>query len=82
MEAVILETKRRIVRSLVSKENGDAPLCKSFVYINCPNCNKRLIQAKASKKTKTFTVDRQHPADSADMTIKCERCKSIVAIAK
>lgn len=77
-----MEAKRRIVRSLVSNENGDAPMGRSFVYINCPNCNKRLIQAKASVKTKAFTVDKQHPADSAELTIKCERCKSIVAIAK
>ena len=56
---------------------------KSFVYINCPKCNKRLIQARASAmKPKTYTVDKAHPADEAELTIKCERCKSIVAIAK
>lgn len=77
-----MEAKKKVVRSLVSKDHSDAPLDRSFVYVNCPNCNKRLIQAKASVRIKAFTVDKQHPADSAELTIKCERCKSIVAIAK
>ena len=56
---------------------------KSFVYINCPNCNKRLIQTRVSAgRPRAYTVDKAHPADKAELTIKCERCKSIVAIAK
>ena len=77
-----MEAKKRIVRGFLNTNGSEVLQGKGFVYINCPNCNKRLIQARASIKTKTFTVDRQHPADSAELTIKCERCKSIVAIAK
>ena len=44
---------------------------------------KRLIQTRVSvKKPVAYTVDQAHPADKAELTIKCERCKSIVAIAK
>ena len=71
-EAITLEATRRT-----------DPLGRSFVYINCPNCNKRLIQTRVSvKKPVAYTVDQAHPADKAELTIKCERCKSIVAIAK
>lgn len=59
------------------------PLGRNFVYINCPNCNKRLIQTRVSAgRPRAYTVDKAHPADKAELTIKCERCKSIVAIAK
>ena len=77
-----MEANKRIVRGFVNTGNSSVFQGKGFVYINCPNCNKRLIQARASIKTKAYAVDKQHPADSAEMTIKCERCKSIVAIAK
>lgn len=59
------------------------PPGRSFVYINCPNCNKRLIQTRVSvKKPVAYTVDQAHPADKAELTIKCDRCKSIIAIAR
>ena len=82
-EASRLEAKRRTIRCLKTTGESDNPLGKSFVYINCPNCNKRLIQARASiKKPRAYTVDKAHPAEAAELTIKCERCKCIVAIAQ
>ena len=78
-----MEATRRTIRCIRNTGGVANPLGTSFVYINCPNCNKHLIQARASaKKPKAYTVDRAHPADAAELTIKCERCKSIVAIAK
>ena len=83
-EAITLEATRRTIRCIRSAGGRAAdPLGRSFVYINCPNCNKRLIQTRVSvKKPVAYTVDQAHPADKAELTIKCERCKSIVAIAK
>ncbi len=78
-----MEAKQRNIRCLKVTGDNDNSLLKSFVYINCPNCNKRLIQAKVTtRKMKAYTVDKAHPAETAELTIKCERCKSIVAIAK
>ena len=79
-----MEATRRTIRCIRSAGGRAAdPLGRSFVYINCPNCNKRLIQTRVSvKKPVAYTVDQEHPADKAELTIKCERCKSIVAIAK
>ena len=79
-----MEATKRTIRCIRSNGGVAAePLERSFVYINCPNCNKRLIQARASaRKPRAYTVDKAHPADKAELTIKCERCKNIVAIAK
>ena len=84
MEAITLEATRKTIRCIRSAGGGAAdPLGRSFVYINCPNCNKRLIQARASaRKPRAYTVDKAHPADKAELTIKCDRCKSIIAIAR
>lgn len=79
-----MEATRRTIRCIRSAGGRAAdPLGRSFVYINCPNCNKRLIQARASaRKPRAYTVDKAHPADKAELTIKCDRCKSIIAIAR
>jgi len=78
-----LEATRKVVRCIRNTGESANPLGMGFVYINCPNCNKRLIQTRVSAgRPRAYTVDKAHPADKAELTIKCERCKSIVAIAK
>ena len=84
MEAITLGTIGRTIRCIGNNGSRVAdPLGRSFVYINCPNCNKRLIQTRVSvKKPVAYTVDQAHPVDKAELTIKCDRCKSIIAIAR
>lgn len=78
-----MESVKRAIHNNAGVSNSRALTARCFVYIHCPNCNRRLIQTRdTAKKPRVYLVDEKHPAEAADLTIKCERCKSIVAIDK
>ena len=82
-EVSIVEATKNIVRNYKTPRLSESLQVNSYIYINCPNCNKRLMQARIpAQRMKAFTIDRAHPIETAELTIKCERCKNIVAIGK